>query len=302
MSLQANALHRPGPGAGALPAPAPADALTLLDRVECRMQDLVSGNPSSAAQQAALDHLQAGGGRFRARLAIEAGLALDVQPAAIVASAASVELVHNASLVHDDVQDRDRLRRGRPAVWAAHGEAVAICTGDLLLSAAYAALATSPATSALAPHLHNHVTLLIRGQDADLGEGRNVADLASYEAIAAGKSGPLLSLPLSFALHLAGHAEFDPLAKDCGRLFSLGYQMFDDLRDLEADRARNALNAVRVVEAAGQTEPASIVAKRAGKHFGQTAALARTLPCNSGRLLAETALKLHAALPCKENA
>ncbi|MFW5816239.1 MAG: polyprenyl synthetase family protein [Wenzhouxiangella sp.] len=284
-----------------MPASAPADASTLLDRVERTMQDLVSGNPSSAAQQAALDHLQAGGGRFRARLAIEAGLALDVQPAAIVASAASVELVHNASLVHDDVQDRDRLRRGRLAVWAARGEAVAICTGDLLLSAAYAALAACPATAALVRRLHDSVTLLIRGQDADLDEGPSVADLASYEAIAAGKSGPLLSLPLSFALDLAGRTGFDPLANDCGRLFSLGYQMFDDLRDLQADRARNALNAVRVVEAAGQTEPASIVAERAGKHFRQTAALARTLPCNSGRLLAETALRLHAALPCKEN-
>lgn len=301
MSLQANAVHGLGPDAGSVPAPGSADASTLLEQVEHTMQDLVSGNPSSAAQQAALDHLQAGGGRFRARLAIQAGLALDVQPGDIVAIAASVELVHNASLVHDDLQDRDRIRRDRLAVWAAHGEAVAICTGDLLLSAAYAALAASPATSALVSHLHKSVTLLIRGQDADLGAGRHVADLASYEAIAAGKSGPLLSLPLSFALYLGGRAGCDPLAKDCGRLFSLGYQMFDDLRDLDADRAKNALNAVRVVEAAGSNDPASIVAQRAGEHFRQTATLAQTLPRDCGRLLAETALRLHTALARKEN-
>ena len=71
---------------------------------------------------------------------MHAGLALGLSEPDVLCLAASAELLHNASLVHDDLQDQDGMRRGAPAVWKKYGSNVAICTGDLMLSAAYAAL------------------------------------------------------------------------------------------------------------------------------------------------------------------
>jgi geranylgeranyl pyrophosphate synthase len=268
----------------------------LLEQVDQTMRELVTHPFPSAAQRAALYHLNAGGGRFRARLAIDSGLALKLPPAQIVSAASAVELVHNASLVHDDLQDRDRKRRNATAVWAAFGDSVAVCAGDLMLSAAYAALAaTGPSAASLIELLHRRVTRLIRGQDADLA-GAASLDLAGYESIAASKSGPLLALPLEFGLILAGHREACELAAECGRQFSLGYQMFDDLRDLADDQGKGALNAVLVLSALGEPESETSVRRLALDHFEMAARLTSRLPARCGRLLAAKARQLSGSL------
>lgn len=273
------------------------DPSILLEQVDKTMRKLVTHPFPSAAQRAALHHFDAGGGRFRARLAIDAGLALRLAPEQIIAVAAAVELVHNASLVHDDLQDRDRDRRDAPAVWVAFGDSVAICAGDLMLSAAYAALAsTGSAAAALIDLMHRRVTRLIRGQDADLSGLATSLDLAAYESIAAAKSGPLLALPIEFCLMLTEHSQSCELAAECGRHFSLGYQMFDDLRDLSDDRGKSALNAVLVLSALGVKDAEDSVRRMAVEHFKHAANLTGQLPLNCGRLLADKSHQLGASL------
>lgn len=293
-------------GTGAGPSPAPVTALAdhrrtdgevLLTRVEQRMALLVSTTTRSAAQLAALHHLRAGGGRFRARLAIDAGLALGIAPDHIESVAAAVELVHNASLIHDDLQDRDEVRRGRPAVWVDFGDAVAVSAGDLMLSAAYGALASSGSAAAvLIERLHRRIGELIRGQDADLSGPAQHLTLADYENIAAGKSGPLLILPVEMSLALADLETSQTTAAACGRHFAIGYQMFDDLRDVAIDRSGGALNAVLVLARSGHHDPEGQVTERAVQHFDQAESLSRSLPAGSGRLLAEAARKLRRQL------
>ncbi|MBV5277060.1 polyprenyl synthetase family protein, partial [bacterium] len=75
-----------------------------------------AGEP--ATLRAARYHLEAGGQRVRARLALHACEALGVVGDQSVRLAACVELLHNASLVHDDLQDKEKLRRGLPTVCA----------------------------------------------------------------------------------------------------------------------------------------------------------------------------------------
>ena len=78
---------------------------------------------------------QTGGGRVRAKLGLEAAEILNLDDPGRLACACGPELLHNASLVHDDLQDRDETRRGHPAVWRRFGPAAAISIGDLMISA-----------------------------------------------------------------------------------------------------------------------------------------------------------------------
>lgn len=266
------------------------DLESALQQVEQRMRTLARQGTGHAGAAAAA-HLDAGGGRVRARLALHAALSLRRPRAEAVAIAAACELLHNASLVHDDLQDRDPLRRGQPAVWRAHGDAAAICIGDLLLSCAYAALSEcGPQAACLIATTHQRVSAVIRGQCSDLAlKGRTDVSLATYEEVAAGKSGPLLSLPIELALLLAGEAQQGPRAIQAASLFAVAYQMTDDLADVERDALNEELNVVAVLAAAGVVAPLHAAAQLALKRFAEAKAVALSLPAGVGTLLADLA-------------
>lgn len=284
-----------------------AAADDLLDEVEKAMRRLVTrgepsggGTPSDSAQ-AAVGHLAAGGQRVRARLALGAGVALDLAPQDAIALAATAELLHNASLVHDDLQDRENFRRGNQTVWAAYGDEVAICTGDLLLSAAYGALAAI-SDSRLLPELialvHARTALAVRGQCAEFSvREKQVSDMAVYEGIAVGKSGALLSLPLELVLMASDKKEWMDEARRAAEALGIGYQIMDDMEDVESDAAGDdgprAVNALLVLKAAGHGLNAEAVAREIGLgHLRTAVALADRLPNGAGEFLRRLALAL----------
>ena len=88
--------------------------------VESEMAHLLSQN-DGAMTTAALYHLRSGGGRVRAELALISARALRLPRHITIAISAACELLHNASLVHDDLQDGDASRRGKIAVWKRFG-------------------------------------------------------------------------------------------------------------------------------------------------------------------------------------
>jgi geranylgeranyl pyrophosphate synthase len=112
----------------------------LMDRVEQRMAELARGHGATLAQYAG-DTISAGGKRLRPLLVCLAAGAPPPETEGLVRAAVAVELVHGATLVHDDVLDGSSLRRGRPTVAAVAGRRVATATGDLLFSRAFAELA-----------------------------------------------------------------------------------------------------------------------------------------------------------------
>lgn len=252
---------------------------TLLADVERRMRALCD-SPDGVLQSAVEHHLRSGGSRVRARLALDASSALDLPKRDATAIATACELLHNASLIHDDLQDRDAERRGQPAVWAKFGPDVAICAGDLLLSAAYAALATLGETAApVIAHMHTRVAITIHGQSEDLDcSERTDLSLKEYEAIAAGKSAPLLSLPLELALRLSGATDHVGTALRAINNFALGYQMLDDIADADADAIAGEVNAVSIMFAAGAADPKRAVRNRALAHLDRAADIAQALP------------------------
>ncbi len=108
-----------------------------LDLVEERLQAEVASHPG-VVSVAGRDALAAGGKRLRPVLAYLSS-SPDAPPP--VASGVAVELVHMATLVHDDLIDGAVVRRGQAAAWSAHGAAAARATGDYLFARAFAVLA-----------------------------------------------------------------------------------------------------------------------------------------------------------------
>ncbi|MBC7455525.1 MAG: polyprenyl synthetase family protein [Massilia sp.] len=249
----------------------------------------------SDADTATAYHLRSGGQRVRARLAIHAGLSLQLAQGDIVALASCAELLHNASLIHDDLQDRDMLRHGVASVWSAFGDNTAICAGDLMLAAAYGALGEFSQAARLPALLKltlERTARAIGGQCVDLaGPARN--DMASYEAMAMAKSGALLSLPTELALLAAGRLDALAGAKRAAESFAVGYQIVDDIDDIDIDseplkRARS-FNIVLLLQAGGhaggQAGARAAAVRLAQQHFERAATAAGALPDASGDLL-----------------
>jgi geranylgeranyl pyrophosphate synthase len=131
---------------GAVLAAGGPDLARLLGRTEVRLAEVADGAGPELAGHAA-GTLSAGGKRLRPILVF---LCADgVADERLVAAAAAVELLHMATLVHDDVLDRAPLRRGRPTVFAEGGRLAAAATGDLLFSRAFAELAAAGSEDAV---------------------------------------------------------------------------------------------------------------------------------------------------------
>lgn len=284
----------------------------LSAQLEQKMLKLVNAsepcaNPSasSGAALAATYHLGSGGQRVRGRLALSAGLALGLSRSDALCLAATAELLHNASLVHDDLQDRDAVRRSQSAVWSKFGANVAVCTGDLMLSAAYAALCEVTQLHNLAALLavvHERVAGAITGQCAELCADPDKTasleeDVAAYQCVAHAKSGALLSLPLELALLASGHGAWAKHAHDAARAFSVGYQVVDDLTDVDRDSLSGALNIIAVLQHSGCGAGAYAQARWLGlAQLDRAITLANELPLESGALLMALSLKLRLSL------
>ncbi|MGL6259864.1 polyprenyl synthetase family protein [Vibrio sp. WXL210] len=193
-------------------------------------------------------HLSTGGQRVRMRVCIDASLALGLAESDSVILAAAIELLHNASLIHDDIQDGDRLRRGSPTVWAKYGANVAICTGDLMITKAFGLLAqitTSERLPQLLEVTQQAVAETIYGQLEDITLQGGVSP-RDYEEIAARKAGPLLSLPLVLPLLSRYGDTYINTAKRAARNFAIAYQILDDISDHDDDLKCNRLNLLNI--------------------------------------------------------
>jgi geranylgeranyl pyrophosphate synthase len=187
---------------------------------------------------AARYHLARAGKQLRGGLALAVAASLGADEPSALEIAAACELLHNASLVHDDIQDGDVLRRGRETVWLRFGQPVAINLGDHLLACAFGALAGMRAAEdrrvRLVALFARATSVIARGQsDEILRRDDQHLDRERYERIARDKTGPLLALPLECAAILAGLGEHAVGAmREGGLLLGTAYQLADDIADL----------------------------------------------------------------------
>ena len=174
----------------------------------------------------------AAGKALRPTLAMLSAEAVGAPAERARACAAAVELVHDFTLLHDDVMDGDRERRHRPTAWTVFGVGHAICAGDALLLSAQRVLLEDPAAarSAALAALCDATQDVIAGQILDLSfEGRLDVALDAYLDMAARKTGALLGCSASIGAILAGGPDESVRAlRAFGGALGLAFQAVDD--------------------------------------------------------------------------
>ncbi|PRY61883.1 polyprenyl synthetase family protein [Glycomyces artemisiae] len=158
-----------------------------------------------------------------------------------VPAAVAVEMVHNFSLIHDDIIDRDGLRRHRPTAWKVFGVNDAILVGDALHALAFEVIAEAGGDRARAGAglLAQTVRALIEGQLADTRfEGREHVDLAECVAMSEAKTASLMGCATALgALFGGGTPEQVEALRDFGSRLGLAFQHVDDLLGIWGDPA-----------------------------------------------------------------
>lgn len=169
--------------------------------IATRLNEAMLDTPVSL-REISSTHLATEGKKLRGRMAFQAATIFGADFDAAITWAAAVELIHNASLVHDDVCDRDIERRGQKTVFNQYGEALAVCLGDYYIATAFRLAAlSSPKTVTM---LCDAVTMSTSGQASEF-ETAGYPSWSRYREIAIQKTSPLLSLPITGAAVLTGY-------------------------------------------------------------------------------------------------
>lgn len=227
-------------GVDALLEPPMADALTALDG----RAPLLAGMVRYHLGYANLD-LQPidprtidRGKRIRPAVTLLVAGAAGGDPAQAAPVAAAIELLHNFTLIHDDIQDESATRRHRPTVWHTWGDKQAINAGDALFAVAHLPLFTLPArgvsterTLAILDAFERMTIEIVEGQTLDLGfETRGDVTAGDYLDMISGKTSAIIRFAAWAGATIAG-ADDATAARwaDFGLELGLGFQIHDDL-------------------------------------------------------------------------
>jgi heptaprenyl diphosphate synthase len=206
----------------------------FLEQVEASLVAQLGGpepRPEDTLLQAARHLCLGGGKRARPMLVKIFGDTLGVPSERLVGAAVAAELIHAASLLHDDVVDNGMFRRGKPTVNARWGNIVAVMSGDLLLSGALLSLSSIDArltATALAT-----VSEMTRAAIAEVQARGNLAlTIDELKRIGEGKTGSLFGWCGVAAATVAGNEDAARRFDAFGRRIGVAFQMADDIRDI----------------------------------------------------------------------
>ena len=270
------------------------------------------GMPGSGAVKL----LPAHGKMLRAGFVLASARAVGGWEQDAVPGAVAVELLHNFSLLHDDIIDGDPLRRHRPAAWVEYGVPAALLAGDALLVLALRVVADTgidDAARLVVDVLHD----LMRGQSADVAFTRRTdLTVEDYWPMAEGKTGALVAGACMLGAVLAGAdpGQVEALG-DFGRNVGVAFQCIDDVLGIWGDPARtgkpvgtdlvarrNTLPVLAAVAAGGRAarRVSELYADAAPLTADQLAELATLIELSGGRSVAEAAAaqRVERALQC----
>ncbi len=182
--------------------------------------------------------VDSGGKRLRPSMLLLAAEAAGGEALALAPAAVSIELVHNFTLIHDDIMDNADVRRGRPAVHKIWGQSGAILAGDTLYSKAFQVLgmtAASPERILGAMNMLSRTcTAICEGQWLDMEfESKDRVTENEYMEMIEKKTGVLYGASAGMGALLAGASpEVVRALDEFGRLTGMGFQLQDDVIDL----------------------------------------------------------------------
>jgi geranylgeranyl diphosphate synthase type I len=213
------------------------DAFELYLENAIEQVDDASPNRALIREHFALDDPDAKRGkRLRPRILIAAAETEGAGAEDALAPAAAVELLHNFSLVHDDIEDRDVLRHGRPTLWSSYGDPAAITAGDAMCALSYLTLLRDARQSpervvAMTACLHRGHLDMCRGQGLDIGfETAISVTFAEYLTMIDGKTAALFGASCEIGALAAGApAERAAAYGRMGRAYGLAFQIRDDI-------------------------------------------------------------------------
>ncbi|QEG23651.1 polyprenyl synthetase family protein [Mariniblastus fucicola] len=218
----------------------------LIQDALLRYCDFDSGCPEHLAE-AIRYCLLAPGKRIRPLLTLAASEVCDGDLSAAIPAACAVEMIHNYSLIHDDLpaMDDDELRRGRPTCHIQFDEAIAILAGDALIPMAFEAIArdVQPAEVALECSrllaIASGPSKLVGGQADDLGCEFGAHDRVMLEKIHSRKTGALLTVSLEMGA-VTARADEDQRHSlvEYGKHLGLAFQIVDDLLDFRGSQTK----------------------------------------------------------------
>lgn len=207
------------------------EAFELVDQ---RMFEIVNSEVT-VLRDASRHILSAGGKRVRPRLVLLAYVAAGgTDPEAAVSVAAAVELVHTASVVHDDINDHGVVRRGRPSINAIWGRTFALLAGDFLFTKVYELMAPYKDLNVI---LADATVALVEGETLQASAVKeNNFTREVYQKIIALKTAALFRAAGELGARLAnGAAEHVEALANFGYHIGLAFQIVDDVLDLTAD-------------------------------------------------------------------
>ena len=184
------------------------------------------------------------GKRLRPMLCLIACEAVGGDPVQALPAAAAIELLHNFSLIHDDIEDGDELRRHRPTLWKVWGAPQAINAGDAMFTLAFAAMqrlagrgVSAPTTLEALAHFTRTCLELTEGQHLDMGfETRADVTVAEYMRMIQGKTAALVGASVAIGAIIGGAtaAQIEALHR-FGVASGLAFQIQDDILGIWGD-------------------------------------------------------------------
>ncbi len=203
-----------------------------LHRVEERLESIITSEVYPVFES--YDHvLSSGGKRLRPALVLLSAKCLNSDSPMVLDTACAVELIHMASLIHDDIIDSADLRRGKPAVHVVWGAEAAVAIGDYLFSRAVEILAEYGNCEVISI-LSRTLKRMAEGELLETFNRRN-AELTEekYIDIVSGKTASLMSTSCEIAANItSASSSHDEALSTYGLNFGISYQVMDDLLDL----------------------------------------------------------------------
>lgn len=249
-------------GAGAADALASFEAYLHRFLIEYGLQDPVAHQIAYHFGFTDPEH-QRRGKRLRPRVTMACAASFRAPSESTFPACAAIELLHNYSLIHDDIEDADTLRHGRETLWAAFGHAHGINAGDAVGALAQLALEPALATLGAETVLHMSADLaranleMCQGQALDLAFERGApATTDSYLEMIGGKTAALFGCAAALGARSAAAAPADvERCRNIGCLFGLGFQIADDILGIWAHTSQTGKAAAGDLERRKQTFP-----------------------------------------------